>query len=75
MVGNDSDTVSAVMFALSGIVTVVGLVIHYAWPDKTQEELKSNKPRSTLGGVIQLLLVVIGLFVAFALWDLFAMSL
>ena len=59
--------IAEVIFALSGIVIVVGLGLHYAWPDKT----RPSKPRSTLGGVIQLLCIIIGLCVAFALWDAF----
>jgi hypothetical protein len=69
-----TDTVSAVMFVLSGIVVVGGLVIHYAWPDKTKQELKPNKPRSTLSGVIQLFMIVVGLMVAIAVIDLIGMS-
>ena len=68
----DVETVSAAVFVLCGIVIVVGLVIHYAWPDKSRTQ--PNKPRSTLGGVIQLLMIVVGLMVAIALWDAFAMS-
>jgi hypothetical protein len=70
----NTDTVSAVVFVLSGIVVVGGLVIHYAWPDKTKQELKPNKPRSTLSGVIQLLMIVVGLMVAIAVLDLISMS-
>jgi hypothetical protein len=70
-----TDTVSAVMFVLSGIVVVGGLVIHYAWPDKTKQESKPNKPRSTLSGVIQLLMIVVGLMIAIAVLDLISMSL
>jgi hypothetical protein len=82
-----TDGIMGVMFALSGIVIVVGLVIHYAWPAKTEQELNAigpnpdespresgtrpNKPRSTLGGVIRLLCIFIGLFVAYALYDAF----
>jgi hypothetical protein len=69
-----TDTVSDVMFVISGIVIVVGLVIHYAWPDKTEQELKPSKPRSTLSGVIQLLMIVVGLMVAIAVIDFIAMS-
>ncbi len=61
------------MFALSGIVIVVGLVIHYS---RTPRESgpKPNRPRSTLSGVIRLLCIVIGLAVAYALWDAFVVS-
>jgi hypothetical protein len=31
----------------------------------------ASSPRSTVGGVIRLLCIVFGLFVAFALWDAF----
>jgi len=74
MASIDSDTVSAVVFVFSGIVIVIGLVIHYAWPDKTKQELKLNKPRSTLSGVIQLLMVVVGLMIAIAVLDFISMS-
>src|SRR5262245_27175657 len=68
----NTDTIMDVMFALSGIVIVVGLLIHYTRPGDSGT--KPNKPRSTLSGVIQLLLIVIGLMVAFALWDAFVVS-
>jgi chromate transport protein ChrA len=65
-----TDTIMGVMFALSGIVIVVGLVIHYARESRT----KPAKPRSTLSGVIQLLMIVVGLMVAIAVIDFVAMS-
>lgn len=69
-----TETVSAVVFVFCGIVVAGGLVIHYAWPDKTKQALKPNKPRSSLGGVIRLLCIVIGLFVAIAVIDLIGLS-
>jgi hypothetical protein len=36
--------------------------------------IKASKPRSTLSGVIQLLMIVVGLMVAIAVLDLIGMS-
>jgi hypothetical protein len=69
-----ADTIMDVVFALSGVVIVVGLVIHYAWLAKTEQELKPSKPRSTLSGVIQLFMIVVGLMVAIAVLDFISMS-
>ena len=36
-----------------------------------EDGTQASKPIATVSGVIQLLMIVVGLFVAFALWDAF----
>jgi hypothetical protein len=69
-----TDTIMGAMFALSGVVIVVGLVIHYMRPNESGTKPQLSKPQSTLGGVIRLLMIVIGLFIAIAVIDFVSMS-